>query len=946
MIRHIVFSILFCLPVFTAWSQTSSESISSLVNDVSRYGKSFPQEIVFVHMDNTCYFLGDTIYYKMYVTRSDKRIPSNISGVAYTELINQDGYLVERQTLRLQEGQAFGSFCLPDTLYAGFYELRAYTRWQLNWGSFEHPHTKYAEKWFLRADMANDFFRDYEKLYSRVFPVYDKPKIPGEYSHDMTLRPHQRYFRNKEEKPQAEVGIYPEGGSWVAGIPQRIAFEANGINGEHLEGRLVVYDSQHKPVTEAFTQHRGRGVLEMTAQAGEKYTVQFHWGSSNTTQVRMPQLEERGVSLRVEEKDDTLLLKVLKSGTGVGVLGLTVMMNGVVCHHQVVDKEDLSIPTGSFPAGVAQLTVFGEDGRVWADRLVFIHQANLPQGNIAVSGSGNLYNPLQQVQVDVKGPCQSNISIAIRDQALSDASYDSGNILTEMLLCSQIRGFVEQPDWYFEQDDEEHRRGLDLLMMVQGWRRYRWEDMTKDFIVKEPFEISPIIRGDVSRYSPLEQEDYFYALSMSNFRELLESSEKGNNRISGGASGPILREPLALIDGIRGNSDESDSESDTDEKSEEKSDKTTDNVLNPSEGSHRFMEFLPLKDGVIFYTSSKSDPKDFQSLSSLKEEVTLHAEFVVPSNDEKNSAESNQQTKQGTFGIQAPHAYVPHYLYMEAFKSGQQGDMVTNADEYPTYSIRIRPFYPRYVKPYGFYQTHYPQLRSKESDLSIMDDITQMPELTIGARRNGSRSLDLSKPAMVVDAYDAFNQVIDAGLSPAWYAGSLSYSLEVARLYIGEMGVKRSYQLERRWNGKNISSFLTSHEQTRYNHLRNMQKVSIYTDYAPRLEGDPHYQASNQPTVTLNLEAYPDNAERITYRDRRYILPGYSVAEDFYSPDYSKHRLPEGQKDYRRTLYWNPNLQLDENGQARITFYNNSRTTQISVEAEGQASDGTLLWSK
>ena len=151
MIRNIVFCILSCLSVLIVWAQTGSESISSLVNDVSRYGKSFPQEIVFVHMDNTCYFLGNTIYYKMYVTRSDKRIPSNISGVAYTELINQDGYLVERQTLRLQEGQAFGSFCLPDTLYAGFYELRAYTRWQLNWGSFEHPHTKYAEKWFRRA---------------------------------------------------------------------------------------------------------------------------------------------------------------------------------------------------------------------------------------------------------------------------------------------------------------------------------------------------------------------------------------------------------------------------------------------------------------------------------------------------------------------------------------------------------------------------------------------------------------------------------------------------------------------------------------------------------------------------------------------------------------------------------------------------------------------------
>ena len=55
-------------------------------------------------------------------------------------------------------------------------------------------------------------------------------------------------------------------------------------------------------------------------------------------------------------------------------------------------------------------------------------------------------------------------------------------------------------------------------------------------------------------------------------------------------------------------------------------------------------------------------------------------------------------------------------------------------------------------------------------------------------------------------------------------------------------------------------------------------------------------------------------------------------------------QTPESQHDYRRTLYWNPNLLLDENGEAHITLYNNSRTTQISVDAAGQAADGTLLW--
>lgn len=149
------------------------DSLRIWADKVAAYARKTPQEIVSVHMDNTCYFLGDTIWYKAYVVREGKMIPSDISGVLYAELLNQDGYLVERQMLRLQDGQAHGSFCIPDTAYAGYYELRAYTRWQLNWGVHEYPHPKATNRWFLNKDMAREFYRNYDKLYSRVFPVYD-----------------------------------------------------------------------------------------------------------------------------------------------------------------------------------------------------------------------------------------------------------------------------------------------------------------------------------------------------------------------------------------------------------------------------------------------------------------------------------------------------------------------------------------------------------------------------------------------------------------------------------------------------------------------------------------------------------------------------------------------------------------------------------------------------
>ena len=96
------------------------------------------------------------------------------------------------------------------------------------------------------------------------------------------------------------------------------------------------------------------------------------------------------------------------------------------------------------------------------------------------------------------------------------------------------------------------------------------------------------------------------------------------------------------------------------------------------------------------------------------------------------------------------------------------------------------------------------------------------------------------------------------------------------------------------------------------------------------------------------MAVYPfyDGGQRVIYRDRRYILDGFAAPAEFYSPDYSKQTLPEVPTDYRRTLYWNPNLKLDAEGRARVTLYNNSRTTQIEVEAAGQAADGTLLWNR
>ena len=156
---------------------TQDTSINEYVNNLRLFGMRIPQEKVYVHLDNTCYFLGDTIWFAAYTHRTDKNAPSDLSRVLYAELWNQDGYLVERQLIKMEKGHGYGQFALPDTLYGGYYELRAYTRWQLNWGETEHPHTRYAEDWFLSPAMAREYYRDYDKLRQRGYA--DKYALDG-----------------------------------------------------------------------------------------------------------------------------------------------------------------------------------------------------------------------------------------------------------------------------------------------------------------------------------------------------------------------------------------------------------------------------------------------------------------------------------------------------------------------------------------------------------------------------------------------------------------------------------------------------------------------------------------------------------------------------------------------------------------------------------------------
>ena len=928
----ILFLLILIMPSYSAASR-----LDSLVQRLRLFGERIPQEKVYVHMDNTGYFLGDTIWFAAYTCQTNTMGSSTISNVLYAELWNHDGYLVERKLVEMTNGRGKGFFALTDSLmYGGFYELRAYTRWQLNWGEQEHRHKRNARWWFFNNTMAREYFRDYDKLYSRVFPVYDRPLAPGDFFHDMTLRPLQRQYA-KETKDKLELHFFPEGGHLIDDLPCNVAFEASMTSGECRSGIIEVV-SGGEVITTAKTQNRGRGVFQIVPKRGQSYRAVFTADKKEDEEValtcreRLPRSEKEGVSLSVSRHDRSWDMKIQ---TGVDLaehaLGMTILHQGLLQYYQPLlsTNSHISVADSLLSVGVNQVTVFDDEGRVYADRLFFVTKPEKMQPSLSVNGIKDQYGPFEQITLELKKEVSSRgdlegarLSLAVRDAVHSDITYDSGNIMTEMLLASEIKGFVPQPEWFFEQYDEEHLQALDLLMMVQGWRRFNWQDMAVSgrFEIVHPAEYTPILTGAVHQYrGHLKENPQLETVYYSHY-------------IMMGMDPIDASESVADLFGKKSR----------------------------TQGRHQYQgkdyHHIDRMDSIQALTKEMKEKMALDG-EKLRREVRVHAEFV--DYDNKHSVEGDVETIRGRFTIHVPRFYGHCLLFLGAsdttkwrrrflfWKRKPHQWIMPDEDEYPEFYVRLSYPYPRFVKPYGYYHLNYPSM----TDDDLWGDMPPgggrlMNTVKIGRKRGRRVKFSFLKPIVVIDAYDAFNTVVDAGFIEGWYTGADNLGSSFGRYLVADMGGGSQYEVTSGESYKKNKTERNAFDLRNYGYLENLDRLEVYCDYSPRLEGDNRFMEAEKPTLRVIAFKLPPYQKRVTYRDRFINLPGYAYLEDFYHPDYHRNPPKEGQKDYRRTLYWNPDLQLDANGQARITFFNNSQKTSIKVEAEGMTNNGELLFNK
>ena len=962
---------------------TASGDFRPLVERLRAFGRTIPQEKVYVHMDNTCYQLGDTIWFSAYTRRTDTGGPSSVSGVLYVELYGQEGYLVERKLIQMRDGHGEGFFALNKMIqYAGLYELRAYTRWQLNWGGYDRRHSPWAFKWFESRELERAYFRDYEKLYSRVFPVYDQPQEPGTFPRDVTLRGKRRYFRRDKDKRRLTLSLFPEGGGLVTGLPCRVAFEAAWSDGEWVQGWL------HYGQDSARVVNRGRGTFTLTPTGGKAGKVTFVADDGTMAKADLPKADTLGVVLAMEQGGKGWRAHVRHTGNlPESALAMTLMHEGRLVAFRRMDELTQegdgrvmalgdSLLTAS---GVYQLTVFDHLGRVYADRLFFARNSSDLQPTLSVSGLRREYAPYEPVSLGVRSTRGGgSVSLTVRDDNTRDFLYDSGSILTEMLLASEIRGFVPQPGWYFERDDQERREGLDLLMMTQGWRRFRWQDMAVrgTWELSQPAEQAPVIRGGVYKRNT-SLDTHAMMNYMMGLRPKLSDVFSRDEKSSQPAEPSLIGGTVITNDADKKNASDAAKAAKAYEEQERRTSRQD-------------------RDYALQQLYGKSDRN-----------IKVHSELV--STDGTEIAINERVTRNGHFQIQLPPFYGDAVFFLSAADTTkwsrrkrrkytwiQGAEYVDDDPRAPynkfkkarfdiqpaDYKSRVQWPYPRFVSPYTHYQSTLAQRPARADSISPFtldaDSTYMMREVSVRARHNGMRAFDDSQPCLIMDAEEAGNLTFDAGMSdfarymvadygldypfvsnPDWEAFNagdqepLSYMdvrygiTPTRRALPPYRDMFKDVPEDSLYARKYLVSFSILHsKEEQWDFNRGLDKRLLYTDYNRRLPGNWRYQGLDLPVTTIVDYPYADGTIRMHYRDRRYVLHGFAYPAEFYSPDYSNRALSDKPADYRRTPYWNPSLTLDENGQAEVKFYNCGRHTEPSVDVQGQTQDGTLLWNK
>jgi len=418
---------------------------------LSNWSEKLPIEKVYLQFDRDNYISGEMAWFKAYLY-SDYQ-PDTISTSLYVELIGDNGAIISRSIVPVLSGTANGHFELPDSLTSGSYIIRAYSPTMLN--------------------------HDADYIYTRQLFIYGKKRNDIEPS---------------EQQKILMLEFFPEGGNLLSNFSNTVAFKASNGYGLPLEVKGNILNERGEVVTSFSSYHDGMGMFELTPVSNQKYHVVID-GDAAAKKYYLPEQTEKGIALTVipHPQGNFFEIKQRKNDPAFQVA----YMIGQMQHHIVfkqefkIGQEEIQgvINTQKLHSGILQITFFNTDDQPLAERLCFVNNKEyIQQGQLITDTINFNEKGRNRFSIQLKDTVQGSFSVSITDYDYSLKPAREENIFSNLLITSDLKGYINNPAFYFSLDNDSVNTALDLVMMTNGWRRFKWEQLLKNGLPSPVFK--------------------------------------------------------------------------------------------------------------------------------------------------------------------------------------------------------------------------------------------------------------------------------------------------------------------------------------------------------------------------------------------------------------------------------------------------------------------------
>ena len=887
----------------------SADYASELIKfaeNIQEFNNLFPQEKVYLEFDNTAYFQGENIWFKAFVTHATslERAPS---GVLYVDFLAPTGQLILQQKLKIVAGQTDGVIPLVDAgtqqtrekqgivaYPSGFYEIRAYTQNMLDFSP--------------------------EAIFSRVIPVYTQPKY-GEYDKSRVENNQDNPLVEKkrgktiEQKRNVKVSFYPEGGDMVNGLPCRVAFKATGSDGFGTDGVIVLsgvrnpfetgnrisYMATRTMQDSIPTAHDGMGSFIITSDGLE--TAHFITSDGEIIRCRWPKVVDSGYSMIADMLSDSCMqVNIWRTDDRLGELtALAVTCRGDVVHFEEIndmDNSQLEIDCSEWPAGVCRLTLYNKDGNILSSRSIFHGGPELSGPSITVNTDSMLRQSCSKEVIEFKltdghgRPFRDRFCLSVRD-ATDYGGGRTDNLKTNLLLSSDLRGYIHDPAWYLESDDDEHREALNLLTMVQGWERYEWLYMTglKEFEEKHRIEESLTMNGWILSYGkrqPVSDIGVYASVIPDDDKTLFESFDYQTDSTGYfGFDMPDFYGNGKFTVNLMSRNKDGESKFEKSKRIRfERADRPDPRpyLIQETDLSHNDHRIYDYK---VDYTDFDLTPDQRRKLGRMIDDVDIEEKsekrrFIDYDTFTSFEAEEDAELEldQGEYTTDLFGYFLERGIRLEP---GQSDPLFSSSEG--SANVEASSSKAGFVRPVYYVHNMEKLLTHKPFDDPERIDMIDVKSIIVYDNPMYPRDMKNLIPLMLEWAKR------HGGSVPPYVP---TQDNEICILAGGDFWC----WLDHSWNRYTLVDIQIKQDRELlfYNEIRNLGR-------------------------------------------RTTTVKGFTKPVQFYSPEYPDGPI-EGNVDSRRTIYWNPNVITDEEGRARVEFYNNSFTRKFTINAAGITASG------